>query len=191
MLDGEEHVVELAVRGEASAFGALYDHYQPKIFRYIVVQLRRREEAEDLTHQVFLHAWVNIRRYRNLGFPFSSWLYRIARNQIVDHFRTEKQHFAIEDLNPGDEPHDAGVEPGVALKFDTERVQAALRSLKPQYRDVILMRFVEELSTKETAAAIGKSEGAVKLIQHRAFKELKKILDPAGQTLTIPDESES
>lgn len=188
MIDGEEKIVESAVRGEASAFGALYDHYQPKIFRYVVVQVRRREEAEDLTHQVFLHAWVNIHKYRNLGFPFSSWLYRIARNQVVDHFRTQKQHFAIEDLSPADEPHDTGVEPGIMLKLDTEKVQTALRSLKPQYRDVILMRFVEELTTRETAAAIGKSEGAIKLIQHRALKELKKILDPQGQTLIL-DES--
>lgn len=187
MLDGEEHVVELAVQGEASAFGTLYDHYHPKIYRYVVIQLRRREEAEDLTHQVFLHAWVNIRKYRNLGFPFSSWLYRIARNQIVDHFRTAKQHIPIDDLIPANEPRDAGVEPGVALKFDAERVGQALQKLKPQHRDVILMRFVEELSTRETAAAIGKSEGAVKLIQHRALKELKKILDPLGQALSIED----
>ena len=88
MLDGEKRIIQDAVGGEASAFGLLYDHYQPKIYRFVLVKVGRREEAEDLTHQIFLHALQNIGSYEHLGFPFSSWLYQIARNQIIDHYRT-------------------------------------------------------------------------------------------------------
>ena len=87
MLDGEQSYVNSAIRGDSSAFGVLYDHYQPMIYRFVAVKVGRREEAEDITHQVFLSAWQNIKRYEHRGHPFSSWLYRIARNQVVDHYR--------------------------------------------------------------------------------------------------------
>src|ERR1700677_3343750 len=81
MIDGEEKLIQEAVRGDSSAFGLLYDHYQPMIYRFVAVKVGRREEAEDITHQVFMNAWQNIASYRHRGHPFSSWLYRIARNQ--------------------------------------------------------------------------------------------------------------
>src|SRR5437588_759346 len=100
MIDGETQLIEAAIRGESSAFGALYDHYAPKIYRFIVVKVTLREEAEDLTHQVFMHAWLNIGSYKRMGHPFSSWLYRIARNQVVDHYRTHKNAVSLEDYDP-------------------------------------------------------------------------------------------
>ncbi len=176
MLDGEIKLVENAVRGEASAFGLLYDYYQPKIYRFVLIKVGRREDAEDLTHQVFLNAWQNIKSYKNLGFPFSSWLYRIAKNQIIDRYRTKKIELGLEsaDAENISDPSSESVEKNLEERMWLEKVVEAIRELKEDYQEVLIMRFIEDLSVKETAAAVNKSEGAVKLMQHRAMKELKK-----------------
>ncbi|MBI4085381.1 MAG: sigma-70 family RNA polymerase sigma factor [Candidatus Liptonbacteria bacterium] len=177
MLDGEAKLVESAVRGKASAFGLLYDHYQPKIYRFILIKIGRREDAEDLTHQVFLNAWQSISNYKDLGFPFSSWLYRIARNQVIDKYRTKKREIDIEKVE-AEYFSDLGLnEESIEGKIRIELVMEAVKTLKQDYQDVLIMRFVEDLSIKEVAATIEKTEGAVKLMQHRAVKELKKILE--------------
>lgn len=176
MLDGEDKIIVSAVKGEASAFGLLYDHYQPQIYRFVMLKTGRREEAEDLTHQVFLHALQHIKNYKDLGYPFSSWLYQIARNQIIDHYRTRRTNLSLEeaeaDAVAGDNP-----ETETSDKLELEKLRVAILKLKPEYQDVIILRFVEELTIKEVAGALGKSEGAVKLLQHRALKQLKKIMD--------------
>lgn len=177
MVDGELQLVKRAIKGDSSAFGSLYDAYQPKIYRFILIKVSHREEAEDLTHQVFLSAWQNMKSYKSLGFPFSSWLYQIARNKVIDYYRTSKQTV---DLEEADEIYFSTTHEEVNLTVDMslqmEDVMAAIRQLKQVYQDVIIMRFVEELSPKEVAKALGKTEGAVKLIQHRAMKELQEIL---------------
>lgn len=179
MLDGENKLITHAVRGRASAFGSLYDYYQPKIYRFVLIKVGQREEAEDLTHEVFLNAWQNINRYKDLGFPFGAWLYQIARNKVIDHYRTRKSTVNLENVDPNSISVTAA-EWNPDSKLEIERLMAAVRQLKPDYQDVIIMRFVEDLPIKETADAVGKTEGAVKLIQHRAIKELKNIV---GQDL--------
>lgn len=177
MLDGEAHIVKSAVRGEASAFGRLYDHYQPKIYRFVLVKVSHREEAEDLTHQVFLSAWQNIERYQDVGHPFSSWLYRIARNQIIDHYRTRKPTVTIDEVDPNEFAVVNLTELTIENRLALGKVLRAVRTLKQDYQDVIIMRYVEDLSPKEVAAVFGKSEGAVKLLQHRAVKQLRALLN--------------
>ncbi|OGZ52741.1 MAG: hypothetical protein A3B25_00910 [Candidatus Ryanbacteria bacterium RIFCSPLOWO2_01_FULL_48_26] len=181
MLDGEAYIIKCAVGGDSSAFGLLYDHYQPKIYRFALVKVSHREEAEDLTHQVFLKAWQNIESYQDLGFPFSSWLYRIARNHVVDYYRTKKITESIEDIDPKKTPVEHSVHSNLLEKLEIERVKNAIGKLKPEYQDVIIMRFIEDLPIRETALALDKSEGAVKLLQHRAIKELKKALSGSIQ----------
>ena len=176
MLDGEEKIVRAAIRGEASAFGLLYDHYQPAIYRFVLFKVGRREDAEDLTHQVFLRSWERMRGYKPRGFPFSSLLYRIARNQIIDHYRAHRETTPIEEM----ELVLAGA-PTVAQHIDarleTDRVRTTLKDLKSEYQDVIILRFIEELSVEEAAAALGKSAGATKVLQHRALKKLRELLN--------------
>lgn len=176
MLDGEDKLIQSAIKGRASAFGSLYDHYQPKIYRFVMIKVGRREDAEDLTHQVFLNALENIEGYKNLGFPFSSWLYRIARNQIVDFWRTRRPETSLEKMDPEYFVAPATIQFDLTQKLEMETVQGALQKLKPEYQDVVIMRFVDDLPIKEVAAAMDKSEGAVKLLQHRAIKELKNLL---------------
>ena len=175
MLDGEIDITTRATLGESSAFGLLYNHYQPKIYRFVYLKVGHREEAEDLTHQVFLHAWAHIGTYTPQGFPFGAWLYRIARNAVIDHYRTKKEHTSLEDLIEGPPIHS---EPLTKLhsKLELEKIKKLIPKLKQDYQDVILMRFVEDMSIKEAASALDKSEGAIKLIQHRAINALKKLL---------------
>lgn len=176
MLDGEKSIIEDAVGGEASAFGALYDHYQPMIYRFVLVKVGHREEAEDLTHQVFLSAWQNIEGYKDMGFPFSSWLYKIARNAVVDFYRSNKEATSIEQVNPEFFAVPAAMQMGMDKIFEIDKVRQAIKGLDPIYQDVIMMRFVEDLPIREVAQVLDKSEGAIKLIQHRAMKKLKEIL---------------
>jgi RNA polymerase sigma-70 factor (ECF subfamily) len=177
MLDSEENIIKNAARGDAAAFGLLYDHYQPAIYRFVVVKVGRREDAEDITHHVFMNAWQNVRQYRHRGYPFSSWLYRIARNQVIDYYRARKESLSLESI----EIDQLGLsssssQADLSLKLDIEKAMGAIHKLKQEYQDVIIFRFVEELSLRETAQAMKKTEGAVKLMQHRAMKELKKML---------------
>ena len=176
MLDGEEKLIKDAVRGRASAFGSLYDYYQPKIYRFVLVKVSRREEAEDLTHQVFLNAWQNVRRYEDLGFPFSSWLYRIARNLVVDFYRSHRNETSLEKIDPEYFVVEAVSQFDIADKMEVEKVKSAIKLLKPEHQDVIMMRFVEDLPIKEVASALDKTEGAIKIIQHRAINELRNAL---------------
>ena len=176
VLDGEDSIVLSAIQGESSAFGLLYDYYQPKIYRFVILKVGHREEAEDITHQVFLSAWQNINKYKVKGFPFSSWLYRIARNQVIDHYRTRKVTSAIDEVQPEYIISPAVAHMNVEKDIEIDKVMKAVQGLDRNYQDVVIMRFVEDLSLRETAAALGKTEGAVKLMQHRAIKKLKTLL---------------
>jgi RNA polymerase sigma-70 factor (ECF subfamily) len=177
IMDGDEIIlVQSAVAGDALAFGRLYDRYQPMIYRFIAVKVGRREDAEDLTHQVFMSAWQGIARYRDLGHPFGSWLYRIARNQVIDHYRAKKTDVSLDDMDADTIEGSVIFQLDLPRKMQIEKTLAAVRTLSQDYQDVVIMRFVEDLSLKETAQAMKRSEGAIKLLQHRAIKELQKIL---------------
>lgn len=176
MLEEERKLIKKAMVGEAEAFGLLYDYYLPKIYRFVLIKVGHREEAEDLSHQVFLQAWQGIREYDDRGYPFSSWLYRIARNAIIDYYRKNKQLMSLDDPVSLELAEESNLNDKIAASLDFERTIAALKQLKPIEQEVIIMRFIEELSITETAAAVNKTEGAVKLIQHRALQRLKKIL---------------
>jgi RNA polymerase sigma-70 factor (ECF subfamily) len=179
MLEDERNLIIRAIGGEAEAFGQLYDHYMPMIYRFILLKVAQREEAEDLTHQVFLKAWTNIgSKYSEKGLPLSSWLYRIARNTVIDHYRRTKP---TSDLEEGEEREEMISRPDIHRKMDIEsdarKAIAAMENLSDIEKDILIMRFIEDLPTKEVAEAVGKSEGAVKLAQHRALGKLRKIME--------------
>ncbi len=176
MIDGEKDIIERAIKGEAEAFGLLYDSYQPQIYRFIYLKVSHREEAEDLTHQVFLNAWQKINNYAFRGFPFSSWLYQIARNQVIDHYRVKKIVINIEEDDVADTETETIAEL-IDKNLGIEKIRTIISQLNPSHQDVIILRFIEDFSPKETAKILGRSETAVKLLQHRAIKNLKKILN--------------
>ena len=176
MLEGEQNLIRRAKKGEKECFGQLYDHYISPIYRFVLVKVNGRAEAEDLTHEVFLSAWQNLRGYKHQGHPFSSWLYQIARNKVIDHYRTKKNHASFDNLDE-DILKIAGVaEERMDTVLDLEKVLEAIARLSQEQQDVVIMKFVEDLSNDEIAQALKKSEGAVRLLQHRAINNLKQIL---------------
>jgi RNA polymerase sigma-70 factor (ECF subfamily) len=174
MIDGEKDIIEQAIKGEASAFGLLYNKYQPQIYRFVYLKVGHREEAEDLTHQVFLKTWQNIANYQLREFPFSTWLYEIARNQVIDYYRTKKNDLNLETIDdlPGENLAAGHLDKDLSM----EKMKKAIIQLNDIQQDIIILRFIEDFSIEETALVLRKTQTAVKLIQHRAVKNLKKIL---------------
>ena len=161
----ERLLVEAAQRDPAQ-FADLYDIFFDRIYAYIVRRVIDRAEAEDLTSEVFHHALANLRRYEWRGAPFAAWLYRIAANAIAD--RSER--LARERrLDPGPEAEAACQEEAQ----DLAKVFVLVRELPDDQRRVVELRFVEQKSTREVAAEIGRSEGAVKQLQFRGLEYLR------------------
>lgn len=183
----EETLILKAKNGNAEAFGILYDAYLPKIYRFIYFRVgNRKEEAEDITHQVFLNAWQNIEKYESRGFPFSSWLYRIATNSVIDFYRTRRVHQDIETVPEEFIAELARVDETLDDTHALRGIMQALTKLEPDQQNVLIMKFVDDLSTKEIATALQKSEGAVRVIQHRALKQLKQHVDETQQYNRFP-----
>jgi RNA polymerase sigma-70 factor (ECF subfamily) len=181
----EKDLIRGAKRGNNRDFGKLYDQFLPQIYRFVYLKVMNRQDAEDICHHVFMSAWTNMRNYRDIGYSFSTWLYRIARNAVIDFYRTKKVNVelaSVEDvLSDG---VDLASQLGATLA--TERVLAALPRLTEEQRDIIIMRFVEELDPGEIAEIMEKNTGAVRVLQHRAVHSLKKILsEDSDQTHTV------
>lgn len=176
MLENEPNLIRKAAAGDSEAFGVLYDQYHPQIYRFVFLKVGSREDAEDLTHQVFMNALEHMPGYRHHGFPFSSWLYRIARNAVIDHYRTRKAKVSLEDADPEMFALGENIQADANRALEIQNVREAMSELSALHQDVIIMRFVEELAIREVAMALKKSEGAVKLLQHRAISELQRIL---------------
>ena len=175
MIENEDKLIQNAKQGESSAFGELYDNHHEKIFRFVYFKVSHKEEAEDITHKVFLSAWKNIKNYQDQSVPFSSWLYRIAKNKVIDHYRVKKTHTPLDSIQ--DSLHsDYNLELATEEALDLENVRSAIKELNQDQQDVLIMRFIEDLPIKEVAIALGKTESSVKLIQLRAIKKLKSIL---------------
>lgn len=161
--------------GREDAFGVLYEEYVGRIYRYIYTRTGRTQDAEDLTQEVFLKAFKSISAYRDRGKPFCAWLIRIAHNLLVDRYRHEhRQHFV-----PILMPVASSVEDPVAAAEQHMRnaiVMKAIARLLPGEREVVSLRFGAGLSIAETAEAMGKSQGAVKTLQHRALAKLRMMV---------------
>jgi RNA polymerase sigma-70 factor (ECF subfamily) len=175
-------LVRAAKSGDASAFGELYERYRDAIYRYCLSRTGTAHEAEDLTSDVFVKALQSIDRYQERGLPFVAFLYRIARNAAIDRSRTLKQPLSVDELviEPASRQN---VEADATLAVDRSILLAALTKLKTEHRDVIVMRFIEGYSALEVAAKLGKTEGAVRTLQHRALERLRKEFDDAQREM--------
>lgn len=183
-MDEERKLVEKARNGDGQAFGGLYDRYQLKIYRFIFLKVSKKPEAEDLTQQVFLNAWENISDYEFRGFPFSSWLYRIANNAVIDYYRSGRNYQSFDELSDERAMDFPDWAKELDRDFDFQLVKNSLSRLDSDYQSVLIMKFIEDLSNKEIAIVLGKSEGAIRVIQHRALKQLKKYVDESANNST-------
>ncbi len=175
-LDKDKELIKKAQRGDQLAFGELYECHAPVIFRYLFAHLDNRMDAEDLTGEVFLKAWQSLPRYNERGVPFLAFLFRIARNVLVDHYRQSNRHDSkspeeLEDIK--DERHTELTEV-VGSQIEHQRILRILSRLRPDYRSVLTLRFISELSPEETAQIMERSVGAVRVLQHRALTALRQ-----------------
>ncbi|MSQ42524.1 MAG: sigma-70 family RNA polymerase sigma factor [Dehalococcoidia bacterium] len=172
-------LVERARNGDAEAFGALYGRFQPEIVRYLTHRVGDVDTAEDLAQQVFLKAWQAIPRYQSRGVPFKAWLYRMAHNQMVDHFRTRR---ATTDLEGIDLPGDARVEAEDSVLAWELRgaLERLLGRLSEDHRQMLVLRFLMEKSTVEIGEIMGRKEVTVRGLQMRALQALRREIDATG-----------
>jgi RNA polymerase sigma-70 factor (ECF subfamily) len=171
-------LVLAAQSGDAGAFGELYERYRQPVYRYCLARSSSSHEAEDLVSEVFLKAMESLVRYRDQGLPFIAFLYRVARNAAIDRSRRDKGA-SLFDMTI--EPRSSvDVEGDAARASDMETVLAALRKIKPEYREVILLRFVEGYSAADVAIVLGKAEKAVWNLQQRGLERLRKELKRSG-----------
>jgi RNA polymerase sigma-70 factor (ECF subfamily) len=162
---------------DPEAFGELYDEYVDQLFRYIYYKVGNFTEAQDLTGQTFLKAFENIDSYELRDVAFSSWLYRIAHNLVVDYFRREsrREHVPIEEQPPAASNRGNPVE-SVMAELDSERLYEAIQKLTHNQREVLVLKFIDNLSNNQVAEIMGISVGAVKSTQKRGLLSLNRIL---------------
>lgn len=171
----EESLVRRAQQNDHEALTRLYEEYFDRIYRYVFVKVGNRLDAEDIASQVFVKVVQSLPSYKLKGAPFAAWLFRIARNLIIDHIRkksTKVETVWVETADIGEEDPTRLAESNIAM----EEVGKAVRQLTTAQREVIEFRFVAELSIAETAKIMGKSEGAIKALQHSALEALRKRL---------------
>ena len=173
-------LVDLARGGDAEAFGQLYDHYQGSVYRFVYYRTRSQTLAEDLTSETFLRALRNMSGFRWQGKDFGAWLMTIARNLCTDHYKAGRTRLELttEDMGAHDDATE-GPENAVLATLANEVLLDGLRQLSDEQRDCLIMRFLQGLSIAETAAVLGRSEGAVKQLQLRGVRNLAKLV-PAG-----------
>lgn len=172
-----EHITQ-AQKGDSQAFADLYDLYSQKIYAFVISRVRHKQIAEDILQETFVKVWKALPQFKNEG-NFSAWVYRIATNCMNDHFRkimakpealALEEEFIIEDkAAKPDEEFD--------ISLTEVTMQEALNQLPLTYRQVLTLRFKEGLSAQDTGQAIKKSSIAVRLIQYRALKKLRIIIN--------------
>lgn len=170
-------LVDLAKDGDAEAFGQLYDHYHSGIFRFVYYRVGSTQLAEDLTSETFVRGLRAIQKFTWQGKDFGAWLTTIARNLITDHYKSSRSRleFTTEAV-PETRATAASPESEVLALVSNEMLFEAVNGLPPEQRDCILMRFIQGLSIAQTAAALGRSEGAIKQLQLRAVRSLAKSM---------------
>jgi RNA polymerase sigma-70 factor, ECF subfamily len=182
--DEIDALVDRARNGDEAAYAALYDYYAPRVFRFFRFRVSSPETAEDLMQRVFLKMIETLPGYESRGVPFGAWLFRVARNAWIDENRTNHVTVPIDGLES--QPDDASDPHAQATaSIDRAIVRTAVLALPNDQREVIAYRFFAGLTPRETAILMGRSEGAVRVLQHRAIGALRRLLPGMGASLTV------
>ncbi|MBU0981248.1 RNA polymerase sigma factor [Patescibacteria group bacterium] len=171
-------LVEKAQDGDKDAFAQIYDVFFDQIFRYVYFRVVPTE-VDDIVENIFIKAWMNIVKYEQRDVKFSSWLFRIAHNTVID-FR--RAHRSIEPLSPtiADESERSAPKAMTEQVMTSKKVRDAVDKLKEPYKQVVVLKFLSGLSNSEIAEVLGQREGNIRVLQFRALKELKKLLAEKG-----------
>lgn len=169
-------LVALAQAGDGEAFGKLYDQYVDTVYRFIYYRVNDRALAEDFTSETFLRALRRISTISYQGRDIGAWFVTIARNIVLDHVKSARNRLEVTtaDTIEGND-HAPSTEAAVMDTLTSERLMAAVNSLGDEQRECVMLRFIHGMSVSETAAIMGKNEGAIKALQHRAIRKLAEL----------------
>lgn len=175
----EVALIRLAQDGDPEAFGGLYRLHLDAVYRYVYSRIGETVEAENLTQATFLKAWRAMGGYRQRQVPFRGWLYRIAHNTIIDHYRTcRRSDCRLEDVHLVDTSNVP--EEGLISRERQEALRKALVRLRPVYQQVLTLRFLNGLDYPETAEVLGRNVNTVRVLQFRALEALRTVLAEDG-----------
>jgi len=178
----EQKIIIDCQKGNKEEFGRLYDWYVRKIYDFIYYKTHHKETAEDITSRVFIKALEKIDTFDNSRGFFSAWIYQIARNAVIDFYRTKKGDIGIDDI--WDLVGNDNLERDIDVRQKLKSVEDYLKKLKSEQREIIMLRVWQEMPYKEIAEIIGKSEGSCKMMFSRTINELRKEV-PANLVLSI------
>ncbi len=176
----EQKLIQAAQRGDEQAFGELYNAYVHDIYRYILYRVGNSELAQDLTAEVFLRAVEGLVRYQDRQVPLLAWLYRIAHARVVDHYRHAQRVGQEDDIEAVDLMVDDDLDSDLMMSFHQQKIREAIYKLPTDQQQVIVLRFIEGYNVQQTADALGKTPGAVKMIQRRALQAMNMELSRQG-----------
>jgi len=176
-LPNERQLVLQAQAGNSEAFGQLYDAYMERIYRFVYFRVEDQQTAEDITSQVFLKAWSNLDRFSFSRTPYLAWLYTIAHNAVIDHYRTRKVTAALDDVQLSQQDHAEAVENEIDLTAEMRTIKEAMQTLTDDQQKVLTLKFIEGMSNTEIARHLGKREGAIRALQMRGLQALAKQLE--------------
>ncbi len=172
----DKELVSRAKAQDTVALGRIYDLFVERIYRFVYVRVGRREDAEDVTEQVFVKVLKNIGSYEERGLPFEAWLFRIVRNLVTDYYRGRRKTFvpldeAVHVIDPKPKPEEA-----VSVKLQYEEVLGQIRKLPERYQEIIELKFIEELTNDEISQILKKPVDQIRVLQSRALAKLKTYL---------------
>jgi RNA polymerase sigma-70 factor (ECF subfamily) len=172
-----EELIKKAQQGDVQAFAQIYLLFSEPVYRFCLFKTSSKEDAQDITSETFKRIWRYLNKYKKGN--FQAFLFTIARNFIVDYYKNRKNKIQTNLENVSWLADDkANIEKKYIKQEELERLALAVNKLAESYREVIILRFIEELSIKETAAILGKSSAAIRVLQHRAINKLKTLLKP-------------
>jgi RNA polymerase sigma-70 factor (ECF subfamily) len=182
--DEIQTLVERARGGDGAAFAAIYDVFAVRVYQFFRFRVPASDAAEDLTQRVFLKMIEQLHNYESRGIPFAAWVFRISRNAWIDEARATRPSMPLEALAASPSAAD-GPEALAAAAMESDALRSAIAALPPDQREVIACRFFADLSPRETAAQMGRSEGSVRVLQHRALASLRRRLPHAGRESSV------
>ena len=175
--NSERALITRAKRGDRDAFAGLYVRYVDGIYRYIYFRLNQdNEETKDIVSTVFLKAWKRLDTF-TYHISFQAWVYRIAHNTLIDHYKTKKAYTRLDEIEIEVHPDD---DEKLDIKIAFKNISKAMQSLTAEQKQIITLKFIEELTNKEIAFVMNKQEDAVRALQCRALKELRRKLKDKG-----------
>jgi RNA polymerase sigma-70 factor (ECF subfamily) len=170
-----ERIVAKATTGDPAAIAALYDEFGARVYRFALLRVHSPSDAEDLLQRIFLKVIEGLPRYEARSLPFAAWLFRIARNSVIDHERTRHEHANLDDMAQCADQR-AGPEELAEAAFERMAIRSALGLLTSEQRDVIAYRFFAGLSPREVGLLMDRREGAIRALQFRAIQTLRDSL---------------